>query len=67
MSIITLPRSAVKEINDEYVMVEIPNYKSEIKYSQLPEIIKARGSISKEKAQEWLKEVETMRKEWDRL
>jgi hypothetical protein len=67
MSKITLPRSAVKEINDEYVMIELPNHRHEIVNSQLSEIKKAWGSISKEKADEWLKELEQMRAEWDRL
>jgi len=67
MSIITLPRSAVKEINDEYIKVEIPIKESKISYSQISEILNTKGILSDKKAKEWLKELKKDRDNWDRI
>lgn len=62
MAIITLPRSSVKEINDKYVKIEIPE-KIPQSYADLKTIKKTRG-ILKSKKQSLLKYVEKTRAEW---
>ncbi|OPX33540.1 hypothetical protein B1H10_05655 [candidate division KSB1 bacterium 4484_188] len=65
MAIITLPRSAIKEISDKYVKLEIPEEKFPIHKINLGVLKKARGLLKDTKIDP-LKYQRKSRSEWDR-
>ena len=67
MSIITLPRSAIKELSDKYVIIEIPKSDLETSFADLINIKNAKGILKEKKINDLLKYVKKSRDEWDRL
>lgn len=67
MSIITLPRSAIKELSDKYVKIEIPIGDLEPSYADLKNIKNAKGILKEKKIDALLKYVNKSRNEWDKL
>ncbi len=65
MPVITLPRSAIKKLTDEVVVIEIPENILRRSYADIGSIRKSWGLL-KGKASQWLEYVEQSRKEWDR-
>lgn len=66
MAVITLPRSAIKELNDEYVRIELPDKIVLTSYNDL-EIVKNTRGLLKKKKKRLLRYLEKSRVEWDRL
>ena len=66
MAIITLPRSALKEINDQYVKIEIPEESLIIKKINWKVLEAARG-ILKHVNIDPLEYQKKCRDEWDRI
>ncbi len=66
MAIITLPRSAIKELSEKYVKLEIPEKKLPIKKINLDVLAKTRGLLKNYKIDP-LKYQRKCRDEWDRL
>jgi len=67
MTVITLPRSAIKEMNDEYIKVDIDLRKIRKAYGELEGIKNARGILKQKKVEDLLKSVEQSRSEWERI
>jgi thiazole synthase ThiGH ThiG subunit len=66
MTVITLPRSAIKEMNDKYVKIEIPDDKVTLTYADIEAIKKTRGLL-KDKKSDLLNYIKKSREEWNRL
>lgn len=65
MAVIILPRSAIKELNDDHVTIEIPDEKLLISYANL-EIVRATRGLLRSKKKKLLHYLEQSRAEWDR-
>ncbi len=66
MAEITLPREVIKELNDEYIRIELPDELLLISYADL-EIIKSTCGLLKNRKKKLLRYLEQSRSEWDRL
>ncbi len=64
MPVITLPRSAIKELTQDTVVIDIPSDIVKKSYLDRPAFIAARGLL-KNKKEQWLSYLDDVRSEWN--